>query len=108
MILSWDMMMKRPGSDDVQNEQFTTAGDIDFLFDFSPITGEAHIRNASDDPAGTYRWYRGVDLEQLFARYSVNDVFNFSFGRQLTVLGYEADEAPGLFAVTNAYLVILS
>ena len=25
--------------------------------------------------------------------------FNFSFGRQLTALGYEADEAPGLFAV---------
>ena len=41
----------------------------------------------------------------FFARYSVNDVFNFSFGRQLTVLGYEADEAPGLFAVSNAYVL---
>ena len=48
---------------------------------------------------------KSVGLEQLFARYSVNDVFNFSFGRQLTVLGYEADEAPGLYAVSNAYVL---
>ena len=27
-----------------QNEQYSTAGDVDFLFDFSPITGEAHLR----------------------------------------------------------------
>ena len=46
---------------------------------------------------------QGLGWSRLFARYSVNDVFNFSFGRQLTVLGYEADEAPGLFAVSNAY-----
>ena len=63
---------------DFQNEQFTTAGDIDFLFDFSPITGEAHIRfNASDDPDGTCgQTSRGVDLEQLFARYSVLMMFS--------------------------------
>ncbi|MDG1139863.1 MAG: hypothetical protein P8N49_10135 [Opitutales bacterium] len=88
-----------------QNEQFTTQGDVDFLFDFSPITSEAHIRfNANDDPSDTND-SNGVDLEQLFARYSVNDVFNFSFGRQLTSLGYEADEATGLHAVSNAYVL---
>ena len=26
-----------------QNEQFTTSGDIDFLFDLSPVTAEAHL-----------------------------------------------------------------
>ncbi|MEC8012667.1 MAG: hypothetical protein VX153_00415 [Verrucomicrobiota bacterium] len=89
-----------------QNEQFTTAGDIDFLFDLSPVTAEAHIAMSNDDaPAGTSTGGTGIGLEQLFARYSVNDVFNFSFGRQLTVLGYEADEAPGLYAVTNAYIL---
>ena len=91
---------------DSQNEQFSTAGDIDFLFDLSPITAEAHIRlNADDSTSGGFAGAsKGVDLEQLFARYSVNDVFNISFGRQLTALGYEADEAPGLYAVTNAHL----
>jgi len=88
-----------------QNEQFTTQGDIDFLFDLSPVTAEAHIRfNANDDPNAPDAT-KGVDLEQLFARYNVNDVFNFSFGRQLTALGYEADEAPGLYAVSNAYVL---
>lgn len=83
-----------------QNEQYTTQGDIDFLFDLSPVTAEAHIAfgaGVGDDDNTS------IGLEQLFARYNVNDVFNFSFGRQLTALGYEADEAPGLFAVSNAY-----
>lgn len=76
--------------------RFTTAGDVDFLFDFSPVTGEVHLAysDGSSDP---------VSLEQVFGRYSFNQDFNLSFGRQLTNLGYEADEAPGLYAVTNAY-----
>ena len=76
-----------------QTEAFNTSSDIDFLFDFSPVTGEVHIALDKDD----------IELEQAFGRYSLNRDFNFSFGRQLTVLGYEADEAPGLFAVSNAY-----
>ncbi len=89
-----------------QNEQFTTAGDIDFLFDLSPVTAEAHIAMSNDDvPSDATTGGTGIGLEQLFARYNVNDVFNFSFGRQLTALGYEADEAPGLYAVTNAYIL---
>lgn len=89
-----------------QNEQFTTSGDIDFLFDLSPVTAEAHINfNAAGNSDGNASDSAGVGLEQLFARYNVNDVFNFSFGRQLTALGYEADEAPGLYAVSNAYVL---
>jgi hypothetical protein len=76
-----------------QKEAFNTSSDIDFLFDFSPVTGEVHVALDKDD----------IDLEQAFGRYSLHRDFNFSFGRQLTVLGYEADEAPGLFAVSNAY-----
>ena len=76
--------------------RFTTAGDVDFLFDFSPVTGEAHLAYASGAS-------QPVTLEQVFGRYSFNQDFNLSFGRQLTNLGYEADEAPGLYAVTNAY-----
>lgn len=76
--------------------RFTTAGDVDFLFDFSPVTGEIHLAysNGTDDP---------VSLEQVFGRYSFNQDFNLSFGRQLTNLGFDADEAPGLYAVTTAY-----
>jgi len=76
-----------------QTESFDTAADIDLLFDFSPLTAELHLALSKDD----------IKLEQAFGRYSMNRDFNLSFGRQLTSLGYEADEAPGLFAVTNGY-----
>jgi hypothetical protein len=80
------------GSND--NSAFSATADIDFLVDFSPVTGEVHL-NVSDA--------NSLNLEQAFGRYSFNQDFNLSFGRQLTNLGYEADEAPGLYAVTNAY-----
>ena len=76
-----------------QTESFTTASDIYFLFDFSPVTAEVQIALNKDD----------IMLEQAFGRYNINRDFNISFGRQLTALGYEADEAPGLYSVTNAY-----
>ena len=40
---------------------------------------------------------------KAFGRYSFNNSFHLTFGRQLTSLGFEADEAPGLYAVSNAY-----
>ena len=87
--------------DTIQQEKFNTSSDIDFLFDFSPVTGEVHINlNPSPNPGKDQ-----VGLEQAFGRYSINRDFNISFGRQLTALGYEADEAPGLYSVSNAYLV---
>ena len=80
----------------VDSASFSTAGDIDFLVDFSPVTGEVHLAYASGAS-------QPVTLEQAFGRYSFNQDFNLSFGRQLTNLGFEADEAPGLYAVTTAY-----
>jgi predicted porin len=82
-----------------QNEQFDTSADVDFLFDLSPITAELHLAAQSD--AGS----EDIALEQAFGRYSVNDDFHVTFGRQLTVLGFEADEAPGLYAVTTAHVL---
>jgi hypothetical protein len=76
------------------DKRFRTGADVDFLFDFSPVTSEVHF-NADQD---------GVSLEQAFIRYSLNRDFNFSFGRQVTVLGYESDEAPNLHQVSHAYL----
>jgi hypothetical protein len=76
---------------------YTTASDVDFLFDLSPVTGEVHLAASTTS----------IDLEQAFGRYSLNNSFNLTFGRQLTALGYEADEAPGLYAVSNAYVTSL-
>jgi hypothetical protein len=105
-ILGYDDYDAPTAGDSFQDEQFNTSGDVDFLFDFSPLTAEAHIRfNADNNSSTTFGGPgKGVDLEQLFARYNVNDVFNFSFGRQLTPLGYESDESTGLNSVTTAYL----
>ena len=44
-----------------------------------------------------------IGLEQAFGRYSFNNSFHLTFGRQLTSLGFEADEAPGLYATSFAY-----
>jgi hypothetical protein len=75
---------------------FATTGDVDFLFDLSPVTAELHLAMNPDAA-------KEVELEQAFGRYSFNNMFHLTFGRQLTSLGFEADEAPGLYAVTNAY-----
>ena len=74
-------------------EDFTTSADIDFLFDFSPVTAEIHINTDGDN----------VKLEQAFGRYALNRDFNISFGRQLTALGYESDEITGVKSVSHAY-----
>ena len=78
-----------------QNESFDSSTDLDFLFDLSPVTAELHLTANTDE----------ANLEQVFGRYSVNQDFHITFGRQLTVLGFESDEAPGLYAVTSAHLV---
>ena len=75
------------------NEEFETTADIDFLFDFSPVTAEVHLEADGEK----------VEMEQAFGRYSLNRDFNISFGRQLTALGYESDEQVGLKSVSKAY-----
>jgi hypothetical protein len=77
---------------------FGTSADVDFLFDFSPVTAELHTELQS---AGA----GGVTLEQAFIRYNVNRDVSFSMGRQLTILGFEGDERPNLYQISNAYLM---
>ena len=81
------------------DKRFRTAADIDFLFDFSPVTGGVHIR-ASDA--------QSVDLEQAFFRYSFNQDFSLTAGRQLTVLSFEKDESPNMYQTSYAYLTDVS
>ena len=83
------------GDDDAR---FRTATDIDFLFDFSPVTGEVHMRASLDE----------VGLEQAFIRYNFNQDFSVSAGRQLTVLGFEKDESPNMYQTSYDYLTDVS
>ena len=94
---------------DSDTSDFSTAADVDFLFDFSPITAELHFNATnSNKVSGTTKdsfgndlnttgSSGGVGLEQAFARYSFNRDFHITFGRQLTSLGFDDDEAPGLY-----------
>ena len=84
----------------LDDKRFSTESDVDFLFDFSPVTGEAHIAFNPNPSAGVDQ----VTLEQAFARYSFNQDFNLSFGRQLTNLGYDGDERTDLKTVSTAYM----
>ena len=92
-----DIEQLRPGDDD--DARFRSAADVDFLFDFSPVSGEVHIR-ASDT--------QSVDLEQAFLRYNFNQDFSLTAGRQLTVLGFEKDESPNMYQTSYAYLTDVS
>ena len=81
-------------------------GDIDFLIDLSPVTAEVHLAtgdtvsfHGNTAPSNS----NVVNLEQIFTRYSFNQDFHLTFGRQLTVLGFESDEATDRYAVTNSY-----
>jgi len=84
---------------DSNSDTTSVSADVDFLIDFSPITAEVHLNVSEDNNSGNVNDI----LEQAFGRYSFNQDFHFTFGRQATVLGFDADEAPGLYAVTTAY-----
>ena len=79
------------GSDTFDEDLTYSSGDLDFLFDFSPVTAEIHL---------------GAEygFEQVFGRYSATNDFHVTFGRQVTFLGYQNDEWTERNAVTNAYV----
>jgi hypothetical protein len=82
----------------VNETDIKASADLDILIDLSPVTAEVHLNlsdgNASNNP---------VKIEQAFGRYSFNQDLHLTFGRQLTVLGFEGDEATDLYSVTSAY-----
>jgi hypothetical protein len=79
-------------------------GDIDFLINLSPITSEVHLSAGDNlDWQGNKTSGSGISLEQAFGRYSFNQDFHLTFGRQVTVLGFDSDEWTNRYAVTTAY-----
>ena len=90
-----DFRLQRHDEDDEGHDSTSVGTDMDFLIDFSPVTAEVHLNAAQNN---------GSDLlEQAFGRYSFNQDFHLTFGRQATVLGFDSDEANELHAVTRAY-----
>ncbi len=73
--------------------------DVDFLIDLSPVTAEVHI--AAGDSSITDS--NDASLEQVFGRYSFNQDFHLTFGRQVTQWGFDSDEFTNRYAVTTAY-----
>jgi len=74
---------------------FESSADLDLLINLSPVTAEVHLSLSDDNDSQL--------LEQAFGRYSFNQDLHLTFGRQVTVLGFDGDERPDLFAVTRAY-----
>ena len=84
-------------ADDDQGVFGVKSVDLDFLFDFSPVTAEIHLQHEhyADEAVG---------VEQAFVNYAFNQNFSLTFGRQAQLLGYEGDEATDQFLSTRTYL----
>jgi len=87
-----DFRLQRNDHGSVAKDSSEAKADIDFLIDLSPVTAELHLKADDHD-----------QLEQVFGRYSFNQDFHLTFGKQVTVLGFDGDESPDLYAVTGAY-----
>ena len=94
-----DFRLGRHDHNNTAADKTNVGADIDFLIDLSPVTSEVHLNvseKAFDDSNVSI-------LEQAFGRYSFNQDFHLTFGRQATVLGFEGDESTDLYTVTRAY-----
>jgi hypothetical protein len=97
-----DFRLQRIDSGNDGDDTTHAHNDTDFLINLSPVTAEVHL-NVSENNSGI----SGI-LEQAFGRYSFNQDFHLTFGRQASVLGFEGDEPTDLYAVTRAYSGVAS
>ena len=89
-----DFLYENESRPDGDTNGFEESGiDLDFLFDFTPVTAEIHTQSRIDF----------LSIEQAFVNYAVNPNFGISLGRQLQLLGFESDEATGLYQISHAY-----
>jgi len=68
--------------------------EIDFLFNAGGVSGEVHV----DDTGG-----EGVNIEQAFLTYSMENGLSITFGRYASALGLEGEDPAGLFGYSRAY-----
>ena len=86
------------GSDKNGYDGTSITADTDFLIDFSPVTAEIHLALGDGHLNPTTEL-----LEQAFGRYSFSSDMHLTFGRQVTVLGFDSDELTNRYAITRAY-----
>jgi hypothetical protein len=70
--------------------------EIDFLFDFSPVTAQVDIQYLGGDNDE-------IQLEQAFASYALGNGGVVTGGRYVSFLGFEAVEPTGLYQYSYAY-----
>lgn len=71
--------------------------EIDFLFDFSPVTAQIDIQYVGGVMADE------IELEQAFASYNMENGGAVTGGRYVSFLGLEAVEPTGLYQYSLAY-----
>ncbi len=95
----WDAEEKyAEGKSKASDNSFTVdQAEIDFLFDFSPVTAQVDIQylggNYGDE----------LELEQAFASYDLGNGGSVTAGRFVSMLGLESPEPTGLFQKSYAY-----
>jgi len=98
-----DLRLQRQASDDDGDDDTYTSADLDFLIDLSPVTAEVHLNVGGLNPDNGSS--NSDLLEQAFGRYSFNEDLHLTFGRQVTSLGFDSDEATGRYSVSTAYIM---
>lgn len=76
--------------------------ELDFLFDFNPVTGQVDIQYVSGEDSD-YNTNAEIQLEQAFATYALDNGGAVTAGRYVSFLGFEAVEPTGLYQYSTAY-----
>ncbi|MGC9451500.1 MAG: hypothetical protein ACP5I4_08640, partial [Oceanipulchritudo sp.] len=91
--LHWDGDVE--GDKESDNSFTLDQAEIDFLFDFSPVTAQVDIQYIGNDD--------DIELEQAFATYAMENGGAVTAGRYASMLGFEAFEPTGLYQYSYAY-----
>ncbi len=72
--------------------------EIDWLFDFDPVTAQIDLEYEDDADQGNQ-----IEVEQAYATYSLSNGGAVTAGRYASMLGFEAFEPTGLYQYSFAY-----
>ncbi|SVD02246.1 uncharacterized protein METZ01_LOCUS355100, partial [marine metagenome] len=75
--------------------------ELNFLFNVGGASGAIHIDDF--DNAGGYPDDEGIDIEQAFIGYSMENGVSFQLGKYGFNLGFEREDPTGLYTFSRAY-----